>query len=146
VRGELFSYEPTAASRASSIGQSEGQTYTHGVLRQGHTERGQMLGANVGPGAGSAQVIAFDRFDTNGRVTAFLTREVQREMRHPIVYRSGRPIERPVDAITSIGGEVKRFVGPFDVLARMSANVELNRYYLADRTNVNMALEIRQNF
>ena len=91
-------------------------------------------------------VIAFDHFDTKGRMTAFVTREVQHEVRYPIVYSSGQAIERPVDEITSIGGEVKRFIGPVDVLARMIVNVDLNRYFLADRTNANFALEVRQNF
>jgi len=142
VRGEVFTYQASPGSRT----RGEGQTYLHGVLRQGHTQRGQLLGANVGPGSGSAQVIAFDHFDTKGRMTAFVAREVQHEVRNPIIYSSGQPIERPVDAITSIGAEAKRFIGPVDVLARMIVNIDLNRYFLADRTNANFALEVRQNF
>lgn len=150
VRGEVFTYEASPGSRT----RGEGQTYVHGVLRQGHTQRGQMLGANVGAGAGSAQVLAFDRFSTTGRMTAFVTREVQHQLFRHLVYRPGQgwcagacaPVEKPVDAITSIGGEVKRFIGPVDVLGRMIVNVNLNRYFLADRTNANFALEIRQNF
>lgn len=149
VRGEVFTYQASPGSRT----RGEGQTYLHGVLRQGHTQRGQMLGANLGPGSGSAQVLAFDRFSTTGRITAFVTREVQREVVRRIVFHPatgwapvGAPLEKPVDAITSIGGEVKRFIGPVDVLGRMIVNVNLNRYFLADRTNANFALEIRQNF
>ena len=142
VRGEVFTYEASPGTRSGA----EGQTYLHGVLRQGHTQRGQMLGANVGPGSGSAQIMAFDHFNTEGRTTVFLSREVQHELRPRYAYQSGKPIERPVDAITSFGGEAKRFIGPFDVLARMVLNVNLNRYFLADRTNGNFALEVRQNF
>lgn len=142
VRGEVFTYEGASGSR----NRGQGQTYLHGVLRQGHTQRGQMLGANVGAGSGSAQVLAFERFNSSGRMTAFVSREVQHQVPRPIAYRSGPAIENPVDAITSIGGEVKRFVGPIDVAARMSVNFDLNRYFLADRTNANFAVEIRQNF
>lgn len=142
VRGEVFTYQSTSATRLGA----EGQTYLHGVLRQGHTQRGQMLGANVGPGSGSAQILAFDHFNTEGRTTVFVAREVQHELRRKFPYQSGKPIERPVDAITSIGGEAKRFIGPVDVLARMVLNINLNRYFLADRTNGNFALEVRQNF
>ncbi len=142
VRGEVFTYQGSAGSRT----RGEGQTYVHGVLRQGHTQRGQVLGANIGPGSGSAQIIAVDRFNTKGRMTAFFTREVQHEVRFPIVYRSGPPVEKAVDAINSIGAEVNRFIGPFDVLGRTILNVDLNRFFLADRTNMNFALEVRQNF
>ena len=140
VRGEVFTYEASPGTRSGA----EGQTYLHGILRQGHTQRGQMLGANVGPGSGSAQIIAFDHFNSEGRTTVFLSREVQHELRY--VYQSGKPIERPVDAITTFGGEAKRFIGPVDVLARIGLNVDLNRYFRADRTNGNFALEVRQNF
>lgn len=142
VRGEVFTYEASPGSRV----RGEGTTYLNGVLRQGHTQRGQMLGANVAPGGGSAQFFAFDHFSTTGRLTAFITREVQHQVRYPIVYSSGPAIEKPVDAITSIGGEVKRFVGPVDVLARASVNVDLNRYFVADRANANFAIEVRQSF
>jgi hypothetical protein len=79
-------------------------------------------------------------------MTAFFSREVQHQVRFPIVYRSGPPLEKAVDAINSIGAEVNRFIGPFDVLGRTMVNVDLNRFFLADRTNLNFALEVRQNF
>lgn len=142
VRGEVFTYEAAGGSRT----RGEGQTYLHGVLRQGHTQRGQMLGANVGAGSGSAQIFAVDRFNANGRMTAFYSREVQHELRFPLIYRSGPPIEKAVDAIHTIGAEVNRFFGPFDVLGRTLVNIDLNRFFLADRTNLNFALEVRQNF
>jgi len=142
VRGEVYTYQGSGGART----RGEGHTYTHGVLRQGHTQRGQMLGANVGAGSGSAQIFAFDRFNTKGRMTAFVSREVQHEIRYPQVYRSGPALEKAVDAITSVGAEVNRFFGPFDVLGRTMVNVDLNRFFLADRTNLNFALEVRQNF
>lgn len=140
VRAEAFSYEASAGSRT----RGEGQTYIHGILRQGHTERGQMLGANVGPGSGSAQMLAYDRFTTNGSMTAFVSREVQHELIGDL--RTIHYIPKAVDVLNSIGAEATRFVGPIDVMARITLAVDLNRYFLANQSNANFALGLRQNF
>jgi hypothetical protein len=142
IRGEVFSYEATGGTRT----RGEGQTYVHGVLRQGHTEFGQMLGADVGPASGSAQQFAYDRFNSRGRMTAFVVRQVQHELRFPNIYRRGPALEKAVDVMNSVGGEVSRFVGPFDVLARATYTLDMNRYFRADQSNGNFALQIRQNF
>ena len=140
VRAEVFTYEAPSGTRT----RGEGQIYIHGVLRQGHTNRGQLLGANVGPGSGSAQTVAYDRFTPGGRMTAFISREVQHEA--TTVYTSGKPIEKAVDVMNSIGGEVTRFIGPFDVMARATLAVDLNRYFRADQANGNFAVGVRQGF
>jgi hypothetical protein len=142
LRGEMFTYESTAGTRT----RGEGQTYVHGVLRQGHTERGQLLGADVGPGSGSALEFAYDRFNTSGRMTAFVRRQTQHEERFPILYHSGPAIPKAVDVENSIGAEVNRFIGPLDVLGRVTFTADFNRYFRADQYNGNFALQIRQNF
>lgn len=140
VRGEVFTYESPAGTRT----RGEGQIYVHGVLRQGHTERGQMLGANVGAGSGSSQMLAYDRFMRSGRLTAFVSREVQHEVL--TIYRTGPGLVKAVDEINSFGVEGTRFIGPFDVMARATLAVDLNRYFRADRSNGNFALGVRQDF
>lgn len=140
VRAEAFTYESTAGSRH----RGEGLTYINGILRQGHTERGQMLGANVGPGSGSAQMIAFDRYSGSGRLTAFLSRETQHELRAG--YISGPAKEKVRDILNSLGIEGTRFVGPIDVMARAVLAVDVNRNLRADRANGNFALGVRQDF
>lgn len=45
---------------------SQGSLYAHMPLRQGHTLRGQLLGAPVGVGAVAGSRVAFDRFQTAG--------------------------------------------------------------------------------
>ncbi|HVD62516.1 MAG TPA: hypothetical protein VNC11_16705 [Gemmatimonadaceae bacterium] len=142
IRGEAFSIEANGGTRT----RGEGQTYVHGVLRQGHTERGQMLGADVGPGSGSAQEFAFDRYTDRGRFSAFVRRQVQHEERFPIIYRRGPALEKAVDVMNSLGAEMSRFIGPFDVLGRMVFTTDMNRYFRADQGNLNFALQIRQNF
>jgi hypothetical protein len=142
VRGEALSFEANAGSRT----RGEGQTYVHGVLRQGHTERGQMLAADVGPASASAQEFAFDRYTNSGKITAFVRRQVQHEERFPTIYRRGPALEKAVDVMNSLGGEVSRFWGPFDILARLTITADMNRYFRADQSNANFALQIRQNF
>lgn len=47
--------------------------YTHGQVRQGHTQRGQLLGSVVGPGS-DAQFLGADLFHRRGRIGAFVER------------------------------------------------------------------------
>jgi hypothetical protein len=118
--------------------------YLHGVLRQGHTNRGQLLGADVTPGSGGAQTLAVDRYTTSGRLSAFVSRVVTHEVRS--FYRSGVAAGNTVDEINSIGLEGVRFIGPFDVMARVVLAADLDRNFLADRANGNLVLGVRQNF
>ena len=55
----------------------EGTIYTHGVLRQGHTNRGQLLGADVAVGAGAGSTLAVDHYWRNGRWTASWVRDLR---------------------------------------------------------------------
>jgi hypothetical protein len=140
LRAEVFNYKWPAGGRT----REQGRVYLHGVLRQGHTNRGQLLGADVAPGSGAAQTVAFDRYTTSGRMTGFLSRMVMHEAF--TMYQSGAAQSNAVDAITSIGAEGVRFVGPFDVMARITLAFDMDRNFLADRTNGNFVLGIRQNF
>ncbi len=140
VRAEAFTYERAAGSRM----RGGGATYLNGILRQGHTERGQILGANVGPGSGSAQMIAFDRFVSTGRLTAFLSRETQHELSPG--YLSGPAKQKVRDVLNAFGVEGTRFIGPMDVIARVVFAVDVNRNLRADRANGNFAIGVRQGF
>jgi hypothetical protein len=140
IRGEVFNYEFPAGDRT----RKEGLIYLHGVLRQGHTNRGQLLGADVGSGSGSAQTLAFDRYGTSGRLTAFVSRIVSHEAL--TMYQSGPAASRVVDAMNSIGVEAVRFIGPFDLTARVVLTDDLDRNFLADRANGNFVLAVRQDF
>lgn len=139
LRGEVYSAEAAAGSRV----RGEGQTYLHGILRQGHTERGQLIGANVGPGSGSAEQLAYDRFMTNGSFTLFVNREVQHEDKGVV---TGHVVPKAVDVMNSIGAEATRFLGPLDITARVTLTEDINRFFLADVPNANFMLGIRQNF
>ena len=45
---------------------AQGYLYSHGYLRQGHTQRGQLLGSPIGAGAIAGQRIAWERFTSTG--------------------------------------------------------------------------------
>jgi hypothetical protein len=53
---------------------SQGSLYAHQPLRQGHTARGQLLGAPIGVGAISGARAGFERFTTSGSVRYGLQR------------------------------------------------------------------------
>jgi len=105
-----------------------------------------MLGADVGAASGSAGEFAYDRFNPSGRWTGFIRRQVAHEARYPTLYRRGGRLYRPVDVMNSVGGEVNRFFGSLEVLARLTLTNDLNRYFLADQANANFALQIKRGF
>jgi hypothetical protein len=59
---------PIAQARA------QGFLYSHGYLRQGHTQRGQLLGSPIGSGAIAGARVAWERFSASGSVRAALQR------------------------------------------------------------------------
>lgn len=142
-RGEVFTYHAPSGTRT----RGEGLIYLHQPLTQGHTYNGQMLGANVAPGAGSAQQFAYERFTPGGRLTGFISRVSmgERSAREPD-YVSGPAIVNPNDVQYSLGVEATRFIGPFDVTARGAMVQELNRYFQSDKGNLNLSLVVRQGF
>jgi len=142
-RGEVFSYEAPSSGRT----RGEGLVYLHQPLVQGHTYRGQLLGANVGIGSGLAYLFAFEQFTAGGKLKVFTSRVTQREIstRGP-QYTSGAALEKPVEVERSLGAELSRFVGPFDVSGRVVLTSDMNRYFLSDKSNANFALTIRQGF
>jgi hypothetical protein len=143
VRAEIFNYSSPASGRT----RGEGLIYLHQPLQQGHTHRGQMLGANVGAGSGSAQLLAVERFTPAGKLKGFFTRVTQGEISLRLdPYIEGPRMENTVDVQFSIGAEVTRFIGPFDVSGRAILTSEKNRHFLEDKGNLNLALTIRQGF
>jgi hypothetical protein len=87
--------------------------YTHGQVRQGHTQRGQLLGSLVGPGS-DAQFLGADVFHRSGRVGLFLERVRYDDDAYynefaPHYGHHGHDIE------LSFGLSQLHFLGPFDV-------------------------------
>jgi hypothetical protein len=102
--------------------------YVHSQVIQGHTQRGQLLGAYVGTGA-DAQYLALDRFSGTGRAGVYLER-IRREadtyrMRWSRAYGpDGHDVE------VTAGVHQLRFVGAFDLAWGASYSHRSNRDFL----------------
>jgi hypothetical protein len=55
----------------------EGGAYVHSVIHQGHTEQGQLLGADIGVGSPAGAILAWDRYTRRGVATWYLRRTMQ---------------------------------------------------------------------
>ncbi|MEO7102185.1 MAG: capsule assembly Wzi family protein [Gemmatimonadaceae bacterium] len=55
----------------------EGDVYIHSVLRQGHTQDGQLLGADIGVGSPAGAQLAWESYSGGGRTTWYAQRIVE---------------------------------------------------------------------
>lgn len=117
ARMTVFSAEVfSAALSPLAKNRGEGEIYIHSLIRQGHTQRGQLLGADIGPGAGSAARIALDRYARNGRLSAFLSRRVARPS--GTFYQTGQVTRGAPGLSYAAGAEGVRFGARADWTAR----------------------------
>jgi hypothetical protein len=113
--------------------------YTHGTVRQGHTQLGQVLGSEAGPG-GAGSVVALESFSPRGSWTWAWTRIIRQQRGD----QSGAtPDPNGVDVQHAWSVERVRVRGRYDVLARVTAVYELNRNYSYDAFNLNLILGLR---
>jgi len=119
----------------------EGQIYLHGVLRQGHTNRGQLLGAAAGVGAFAGSTLAVDHYTKNGRWTASWVRDLNQETGNFDSTGVVRP--RAMDVSHSIGFEMTRFVRDFDVTTGVTFVRDFNRDFAQDAANINVIVGLR---
>ena len=128
--GELVHLGESAPVRA---GKGFFSYYTHGRVKQGHTNRGQLLGAAIGPGS-DAQVIGFDHFREGGLLGGYVQRTRYDDDTY---YRefSRRYGEARHDV--EITGELHatRFMGRVHVQVGISASRRYDRSFLVLRTS-----------
>ncbi|MEO5579899.1 MAG: hypothetical protein ABIR58_04520 [Gemmatimonadaceae bacterium] len=138
-RFELISLQRSSLDRV----RGQGKVYSHGLIRQGHTQRGQLLGADVGVGAGAGSTVAVDRYTPNGRLTISWVRNLRQERGE---YDSTSvEVPRSIDVTHALGAEMMRTVGRFDVTTGLTFVRDFNRVFVADASNVNATLGIRYN-
>ena len=121
----------------------EGEIYVHGLLRQGHTYKGQLLGADAGVGSGAGSVMAVDHFTPNGSWTASWHRIVRQENGNYL--EAGIRSPRSIDVSHAVGFEATRFMRGFDLNAGLTFVRDLNRDFKADVTNINALFGLRYN-
>jgi hypothetical protein len=121
----------------------EGEIYVHGVMRQGHTEKGQLLGADVGVGAAAGSTVAVDHYTKNGKWTAKWQRDLKAELNH--YDTTGVRSKRGMDVSHAVGFEMTRFMRGVDLTGGLTFVREFNRYFLNDASNLNAIVEVRYN-
>ena len=139
ARFELINFQLPSLSRY----RGEGEIYLHGLLRQGHTYRGQLLGAAVGVGTAAGSTLAVDHYTPNGRWTASWVRDLKREDGNYIILGVRQP--KPMDVTHALGVEMTRFVRGFDVTTGLTFVWNFNRDFAADAANINAIFGLRYN-
>jgi len=145
LAGELttLGIPPTALVRA------EPTYYVHGYAIEGYTNRGQLMGAAIGPGSNS-QYLGLDRYTSRGRWGVFLERVRYNDdafffgnVFAGLSNNAGLYLYHQVDL--TLGASVLRFVRAFDLGGSIELTRELNRYYLLgnDMTNVKLGATVR---
>jgi hypothetical protein len=97
----LDAYAPTLQRH-----RGQGLIYVHSPLLQGHTEDGQVLGANIGVGSMGGATIAWDDYTPGGRLTVFALRTSQNNFSD--FYTSGNVFLRGTDMSGAVGVESLR--------------------------------------
>jgi len=137
LKAELINYQLSTLARI----RGEGAVYIHGTLRQGHTNRGQLLGASPGVFAAAASTIAWSRYSQHSRTTVTLRRIVRDQAGN--YYLTGVVDPRASDVIVAAGFERMRYGRNLDIGGRVDAMDDLNRNFSRDVANLNLQLAVR---
>jgi len=138
LRTELVNYQ-ISTLRFTRPG--EGAVYLHGQLRQGHTNRGQLLGSYPGAGAAAGATVAWTRYSP-GAQTQFTLRRILRDQIGDYDL-TGLVKDRVSDVIVALGAERTRYGTRVDVGARLEVMDDLNRNFSHDAGNLNLQLKMR---
>ena len=131
------------SSRTTLVRPPASGFYQHHIIKQGYTQRGQVMGAGIGPGSSQASV-GVDRFAKWGKVGAAFQRTVYDNNRFYAEPRLWDTNEAEpaftVDALV--------FRGPWDVEASVATANLLNKHYQrrSDERNLNVNLSLRYHF
>lgn len=139
LRGELTHLEapPTFQVRPRGV------YYTHGVVTQGYTHEGQILGAAIGPGSNS-QFLGFDAYTPRGMASFFLRRRVRDNDAYWVwAEANGITFDRH-DVSFDFGATALTFVDDFELTAGIVMTRQLNRYFFGrHENNVNLSTSVR---
>jgi hypothetical protein len=124
----------------ATTGRGEGGIYIHTPLRQGQTNRGQLLGADVGVGEAAGSTVRWDHYSNAGRWGIFWRRDVRQETNDPSLTAPAAP--QVSDVLHAFGFERLKFTRRFDITTSLTLMRDLNRDLLYNRENVNAAISI----
>lgn len=124
----------------ATTGRGEGGIYIHQTLVQGHTNRGQLLGADIGVNAAAASTVRWDHYSGGGRWALFWRRDVRQETSDPTLKLPSTP--QVSDVLHALGFERLRFTRRFDVTTSLTLMRDLSRDLSNSRFNANAAVAI----
>jgi hypothetical protein len=140
LRLELINYElPTLARH-----RGEGGIYIHGLLRQGHTNLGQVLGADAGIGTGAGFSFAWDKYVPRGKYSIGWTRTVLRQA--GAYYLTGVNNSQANDVSYALQADRTKYLKLGEVHGCISLVREFNRDFQRDAWNVNSTLAFGHYF
>lgn len=129
LRAELIDGEPTSTARH----RDEGLIYIHAPLRQGHTQRGQLLGTGIGVGTFAGATLSLERYTPSGMWTYRYERTVSRNGTYPIV----APLSPRNSVMHALTVERMRFVPGGELRVGVTAADDLDHVPGQDRVNLN---------
>jgi hypothetical protein len=137
LKAELINYQLSTLA----LIRGEGFVYVHSTLRQGHTNRGQLLGASPGVGSAAASTLSWTRYSELNRTTLTL-RRIVRDQRGNFP-ATGVVDPRGSDVLVVAGVERMRYGRVMDFGSKVEAMDELNRNFSRDVANLNLVLTAR---
>jgi len=137
LKAEVLNYQLPSIARV----RLQGLIYLHGTLRQGHTNRGQLLGASAGVGAAAASTISWTRYSPRGRSTFLLRRIVRDDA--DVFAANGTVTPSRSDVTISAGAERLRFGRRLDFGTKVELMEDFNHNFSKDVPNLNVQLTAR---
>jgi capsule assembly protein Wzi len=130
LRGEILDFRLPVLWRF----RGEGGTYLHPIVRQGHTHRGQLLGAEFGVGSSQALTLELDQRSATGGLRASWSSAVRREGTAP-------GMSPDVQHVVELEKSFSR--GPLELAIGLSGVYEFNRDFSRDARNYNGTMTLR---
>ena len=137
LRAEIVNYQEPGLARD----RVEGGIYVHSTLRQGHTNRGQLLGVSAGAGWAAASTVSWTSYTSANRTTASL-RRIVRDQRGDF-QTSGVVDPRGTDVIVAAGLERMHFGRRADIGGTLQLMQDFNRNFSKDVGNLNLQVTAR---
>lgn len=116
--------------------------YVHHEIGQGYTQRGQVLGAGIGPGS-SQLSFALDRFAPWGSAGIGFLRTVYDNDRF---FRQSNPQSRRNEVEPSVTAHAMVFRGAWDFSASMTGSNLLNKWYIENNDSFNLNVSISARY
>lgn len=133
------------APRTTNVrSQGAGFFYYSYVVPQGYTQRGQILGAGIGPGS-SQLALEIGRVTPRGRTGMTLQRTVYENDRYYRLFTASRDLWR-YEAEPALTIDALRYVGPWEIGGSTTVAKLFNRYYQRDRDETNLQLSLLMRY